>query len=117
MTAYGDEHVFSRADLDLGEWAYSVIVTNKTETIYTAIAIVCTFTNGDTGQFAETDVAPGNIRVFSLGACAAIGSYVLGCYIGDELVTRVPDVGGVTPDAPDSDDPFRCADWWEIVPA
>ncbi len=117
MTGYGGEHVFSQSDLDVGEWAYSVIFTNKTETTYTTVVVVCTLTNGDTAQFTEMDVAPGDIRVFSLGACATMRSYVLACFIGDELVAKVPDVGEVTPDAPDSDDPFRCADWWETVPA
>jgi hypothetical protein len=117
MTAYGDEHVFSQSDLDVGEWAYSVIFTNKTETTYTQVVVVCTLTNGDTVQFTEVNVAPGDIRVFSLGACTTMRSYVLGCFVDDELIAKVPDVGEVTPDAPDSDDPFRCADWWETVPA
>jgi hypothetical protein len=117
MTAYGDEHVFSQSDLDVGEWDYSVVFTNKTESTYTVVVVVYTLINGDMVPFAEMNVAPGDIRVFSLGACSTMQSYVLACYIDDQLVVKVPDVGEVTPDAPDSDDPFRCADWWETVPA
>jgi hypothetical protein len=115
MHAYGGEHVFSQAEIDLGEWQYSITVTNNTPETYTGVAVVYKRTDTvETLAVAETDVAPGDMVVFSLGECRRVHSYVIGAYIGDELVTHAPEVGEQTPQsAPDS---FRCADWWEIVP-
>jgi hypothetical protein len=46
-----------------------------------------------------------------------MASYVIGCYIDDQLVAHVPHGGGeVTPDAVGPLNPFRCSDSWDIVP-
>jgi hypothetical protein len=119
LHAYG-EHVFSQTDVDIGPWDYSVILTNKTTQTYTAVVLIYTTTAGQSVDLTETAVAPGDVRVFSLGACGTMRSYVVGCYMDDQLVAAVPEDGGeIAPQSagdPGAADPFRCADWWEIVP-
>jgi hypothetical protein len=119
MHAYGGEHVFSRADLDLGEWLYSVSVLNSTPETFSAVVVLFRRTNvTELLQVSVTDVAPGDRVWFSLGTCRGLQSYVLGCYIGDQLAAHVPEVGELTPGSEplSSNDPIRCADLWEFAP-
>jgi hypothetical protein len=115
LHAYGKEHVFSQAQIDPGAFSYGVAVTNKTQDTYTRIAAV--FNRTDTTEpltIVEGELGPGQMVVFSFGDCSGLRNYVIGCYIGDELVAYAE----LTPaDAPlTASDPFRCFDWWETVP-
>jgi hypothetical protein len=109
------EHVFSRTDIDIGEWQYGVTVTNKTTETFTGVAVVFRRTDAvEALAVAETNVGPEATVAFSLGDCSGVQGYVIGAYIGDELVSRAPDVGEQPPGG--GVDPFRCADFWDILP-
>ena len=60
---------------------------------------------------------PGDIAEFLLGLCRDVESYVIGFFIGDDLVAQHPPSGNLTPQLasvlnPTDTDP--CADSWSI---
>jgi hypothetical protein len=59
-------------------------------------------------------VAPGETRYFNLGPCSQMESYVVGFFVGADLVAQVPPEGqgNITPDTKPDAEP--CADSWTI---
>ncbi len=68
----------------------------------------------------EKQVAPGQARYFDLGACSEMESYVVGFFIGDDLVAQLPAEGdgNMTPARASQLKPAdvdACADAWAIT--
>lgn len=116
---YGGQHVFHNDDLDIGEWLYTVTVRNNTTTTWTEIVIFykpSTLAEGVV-YLSHRDVAPGRVVVFSLGVCKDMVSYVVGCFLGEDLLVKLPSSGELTPANAgqlNPTDEFRCADSWVI---
>ena len=99
--------------------AYTVSVTNRTvDTIFDRF--VCFYNRlGKTGVvfLEQLIVIPGETRVFNLGPCEEMQSYVTGFFVDDELVAKIPQSGNMTPALAsmlNPSDVSRCEDSWGI---
>jgi len=116
--AYGGEHVFAKADLDIGEWLYTVTVRNNTTDTFTEIVVFYARTN-ETGvvYLSHREVPPGKVVVFNLGVCKLVRSYTVGFFLGEDLVAKFPETGELTAENASQLNPgdtLRCADSWVI---
>jgi len=95
---------------------YTVSVINATtDTTFDEIDIFYKRV-GQTGIVFLTQqaAAPGETRYFNLGPCSQMGGYVVGFFVGSDLVAQIPPEGqgNVTPDTKADGQP--CADSWVI---
>ena len=94
LRAYGGQHVFQDAKLDVGEWLYTVTVRNDTTDTFTEIVIFYKRKNADGVVYlSQREVTPGEIRIFSLGVGNLMESYVIGLFIGEDIVGKLPPTG------------------------
>ncbi|WP_120575806.1 MULTISPECIES: hypothetical protein [unclassified Corallococcus] len=64
------------------------------------------------------DVQPNAAPVFQMGVCSQMESYVVGFFIGDDLVAQIPSSGNMTPTLASIYNPSDiepCADSWSIA--
>lgn len=64
------------------------------------------------------DVQPNAAPVFQMGLCSQMESYVVGFFIGDDLVAQIPSSGNMTPSLASIYNPsdiWPCADSWSIA--
>lgn len=99
---------------------YTVQITNATtDTIFSEIDIFYNRTN-QPGVVILTDanIGPGETRYFDLGKCALMESYVVGFFVGQDLVAQLPaDGSNMTPESASMykpSDQDRCVDGWAI---
>jgi hypothetical protein len=115
----GTAHVLDRAQINAGEWIYTVTVTNSTPEFFDQVVIFYKRVGLNGVVFLqETGFVPGDIRIFRLGVCKDMESYALGFFQGEDMVARLPDEGSNMTAAlasqinPTDTDP--CADSWTI---
>ncbi len=118
MTAYGGEHMFTLPTVGETEWLYSVAVGNATTDTFEEIVIMYKRSN-ESGivYLTEENVAPGEIRLFTLGLCSVMESYVIGFYLNGTLAFNFPPTGNLTPagaSALKPEDTLPCGDAWVI---
>jgi hypothetical protein len=98
---------------------YTVTVTNRTtEDIFTRIVVFYKRLNLSGVVFLEQlIVIPNESRVFNLAFCDQMESYVVGFFIDDDLVAKIPGQGNMTPQLAsqlNSTDFYPCEDSWSI---
>jgi hypothetical protein len=122
LPVIGEDHVFPPGHLPPGQATYRVIVRNATPDTFTEIVVFYKRV-GQSGVvfLREENVGPAEARGFVLGIAGQMESYVIGFFIGDEMVAQWPASGdgNMTPqrasiDNPDDTDPT--VDWWTIEP-
>lgn len=116
---YGPNHVMTKSDLAPASWPYTVRIRNGTVQTFDEVVLFYERTDRSGVIFmAEPSVAPGDTRLFPLGLCRVLKRYVVGCFIGGQMVARLPEAGGaMTPALAATLDPFRedeCSDGWVI---
>jgi hypothetical protein len=118
----GEDHVFPPGLLPPGQATYRVFVRNATPDTFTEIVVFFKRV-GQSGVvfLREENVGPAEVRGFVLGIAALMESYVIGFFIGDDMVAQWPASGdgNMTPqrasiENPDDTDPT--VDWWTIDP-
>ena len=99
--------------------AYTVSVTNRTvDTIFDRF--VCFYNRvGQSGVvfLEQLIVIPNETRVFNLGPCGEMQSYVIGFFVDDDLVAKIPLSGNMTPALASMVSPgdvSPCEDSWAI---
>lgn len=117
--AIGTAHTLPISAFRPGESTYQININNQTTDIFTQI-VVFYKRIGLSGvvYLREENVQPGQISTFVCGLCKEFESYVVGFFIGDELVAQIPTTGNMTPQLasqlnPSDRDP--CIDSWMIT--
>jgi hypothetical protein len=101
---------------------YTVTVRNDSPDVWDEVAIFYTRTNSQGAVFVrELRVVPNDVRNFMLGRCSEMQAYVVGIFIGSQLVFQFPAAGdgNITPDRASQikpSDVAPCADSWVIGP-
>jgi hypothetical protein len=119
LHAYGGQHVFTEAGLDVGEWLYTVTARNDTGITLDQVVVFYKRV-GLTGVvfLAAENVEHGDLAVFTMGVCKHMESYVIAGMVDDTIVTKPPAPGDLTPtraSAINPTDTFRCADSWVLT--
>ncbi len=119
VQARGTDHVVQQPDLDPTEWFYTVTVANRTTDTFDQIVVFYKRVNLEGVVFLqEVGVTPGQVVVFRLGACNRMENYVVGFFLGDDLVAKIPGSGNMTPQLASQLNPTDvepCADSWSIA--
>jgi hypothetical protein len=117
--AIGTTHTFSSTELTAGEASYLVDVNNQTTDTFSEI-VVFYKRLGLPGvvYLSARDVGPGKVSSFVCGLCKDFESYVVGFFLGPNLVAQIPGAGNMTPALasqlnPTDVDP--CIDAWMIT--
>jgi hypothetical protein len=119
LAAIGNKHLTQVGSANLLEWYYTVTIRNETTEVFDQVVVFYGMTNvpAGVGIWREWIFAPGDVRVFNLGICKYLKDYVVGFYLGDDLVSRFPDQGTMTPELASQvkpSDAGRCTDSWVI---
>lgn len=98
---------------------YNVQVTNGSSDTFTELNIFYKRL-GQPGVVFLTypNVVPLDTKFYDLGPCPQMESYVVGFFIGEELVAKIPSSGNMTPQlatALSPTDQNACADSWRIT--
>lgn len=118
--AIGNDHVLSQGQFNPSEWIYTVTIQNLTPATFDEIVLFYKRTDMATGVifWHETNVLPGDVRVFRLCVCNKLESYVLQFFQGEEF-QNFPESGVMTPALASQLSPMDtepCADSWSIGP-
>jgi hypothetical protein len=105
--------------LSPGDANYFVNINNQTSDLFTEIVLfVQKVDAAGVTYLSERDVPPGIIASFSCGRCGDLVSYVVGFFIGQDLVAKIPQTGNMTPSLASRLNPTdvdSCADSWMIM--
>lgn len=115
--AIGTNHSSANV-LAAGESTYKVNINNQTTDTFTQI-VVFYKRIGISGvvYLRANEVTPGQVTSFMCGVCKEFESYVVGFFIGDDLVAQIPETGNMTPalaSALNPSDQYPCIDSWSI---
>jgi len=118
--AFGPIHVAEQSFIPSSEWIYTVTLTNKTSKTFNEIVLFYDKVNTPGIIFLqELEVKPNETRVFKLDVCKTIKSYVIGCFVNEQMVARIPASGqAITPTSAGQMNPAdkdSCADSWQIT--
>jgi hypothetical protein len=117
-TAFGTEHTPDAGQVSEDAMTYRVIVSNLSTDTFDQIVVFYKRVGLDGVVFLkEENVQPQQVRGFVLGPCLAMESYVVGFFIGDDRVAKLPDSGNMTPELASQlnpEDTWRCIDAWSI---
>ncbi len=117
--AIGTDHTYSRSGLSPGDATYIVNINNQTSDLFTEIVLFVQKVGvAGVTYLSERDVPPGIIASFSCGRCGDLVSYVVGFFIGQDLVAKIPQTGNMTPALASLLNPTdvdSCADSWMIT--
>lgn len=114
----GTNHVITANQIKPAVRSYVVAVTNLTQDTFTQIVVFYKRIGLRGVVFLKNEiVAPGQFSSFLCGLCKDLESYVIGFFIGDDLVFQFPSQGNMTPELagqikPSDSDP--CIDSWTI---
>lgn len=117
--AIGTEHTIPVAALPQRESSYVVNVNNQTTDTFTEIVMFYKRV-GLPGvvYLSEASVPPSRVSTFVCGLCKNLESYVVGFFIGQDLVAQIPAQGNMTPALASQLNPtdvYPCADSWMIT--
>lgn len=98
--------------------AYTVTIRNaSTETFSEIVAFYKRINLPGVVFLASYEVQPQAQPVFQMGLCSQLESYVVGFFIQDELVAKIPARGNMTPQLAsvfNPSDTYACEDSWSI---
>jgi hypothetical protein len=113
--AFGTNHTFPATP---GESTYLINVNNQTSDTFTEIVVFYKRLLTPGVVFLKADqVQPGTLTGFMCGLCKEFESYVVGFFIGSQLVAQIPATGNMTPALASSLNPtdvYPCIDSWSI---
>jgi hypothetical protein len=116
--AIGTNHTFPTGVLTPGESTYLINVNNQTSDTFTEIVVFYKRINLSGVVFLKADqVQPGVVTGFMCGLCKEFESYVVGFFIGNQLVAQIPTTGNMTPALASQLNPtdiYPCIDSWLI---
>lgn len=116
--AIGTTHTFPVSALSSGESTYHINVNNQTTDTFTQIVVFYKRIGMPGVVFLkDEEVQPTQVVSFMCGLCKELESYVVGFFIGDELVAQIPATGNMTPGLASQLNPtdrYPCVDSWMI---
>jgi hypothetical protein len=117
--AIGTDHTFPVSAIASGERSYLVNVNNQSSDTFTQIVVFYKRIGLSGVVFLKAEnVQPGQVAGFVCGLSKNLESYVIGFFLGDDLVQQIPSTGDMTPALasilnPTDTDP--CIDSWMIT--
>ncbi len=98
-------------------WQYTVTFLNQTPDVIDEIVVFYMTKAGFIQSKHETNWMPGERRVFVLGTCGEMVNYVIGVFIGNQNVAKMPATGNMTRELASQLNPtdrFMCEDSWKL---
>lgn len=99
------------------ETPYLVIFENRTDDNFTEIAVFYRLKGDVLSRRLTTPLPARQSFIFNLGGCGQVVDYVIGAFVGKDMVAKIPQNGNLTPELvsrlhPNDQDP--CRDDWHI---